>query len=300
MDDKVLLADCRETIAGLLADALGKSRIVGHEFKVRAIETGKLRELRQRQRAVDQNHLVIGGRKRTLDKAPQLRRHRGFHLQPNNRSAPAPFENTLEQPNQILGFFLDFDIGIADDPEGAMPFHRIAWEQARNEQRRHLLQRDQPYRAVFRRQRQPDETFDQWRHADQRVHRLAVACAVELERQRETKVGNEWERMGRIDGEWRQQREDVTEKMVGKPSAVLLLERIDFNQNDVLGGKFAAQFAPAVLLVDDEDRYCFRDAAKLLGGRQTVGAAGNDAGAHLTFEAPNAHHEEFIKVIGGN
>ncbi len=91
MDDKVLLANCRETIAGLLADALGKSRIVGHEFKIRAIELGKLRELHQRQRAVDQNHFVIGGRKRALDKAPQLRRHRGFHLQPNNRSAPAAF-----------------------------------------------------------------------------------------------------------------------------------------------------------------------------------------------------------------
>src|SRR5215831_5974534 len=43
MNDKVFLADCRKTIAGLLADTFGKPGIVGHEFKVRAIEAGKLR-----------------------------------------------------------------------------------------------------------------------------------------------------------------------------------------------------------------------------------------------------------------
>ena len=38
VDDQVLLPDGGEAIAGMLADALGKARIVGHEFEVGAID----------------------------------------------------------------------------------------------------------------------------------------------------------------------------------------------------------------------------------------------------------------------
>ena len=38
VDDEVLLADGREAVAAVVADALGKARIVGHEFEVRPVE----------------------------------------------------------------------------------------------------------------------------------------------------------------------------------------------------------------------------------------------------------------------
>src|SRR6266849_4270274 len=61
---------------------------------------------------------------------------------------------------------------------------------------------------------------------------------VELQRQREAEVGNERKRMRRVDRERRQEREDVMEKMIGKPGAVGLLEGIGLNQHNVFGGEF--------------------------------------------------------------
>ena len=38
MDDDVLLPDRREAVAAVVADALGKARIVGHEFEVGPVD----------------------------------------------------------------------------------------------------------------------------------------------------------------------------------------------------------------------------------------------------------------------
>ena len=58
--------------------------------------------------------------------------------------------------------------------------------------------------------------------------------------------------------------------------------------------------APAHLLVDGEAGYGLVDAAQLLGRGQSIRAAGDDAGAHLALEAGDAHHEEFVEIVGGN
>ena len=83
VDDEVLLADGREAVAAVVADALGIARIVGHEFEVGPVEAGELRQLVERQHAVDQKHLVVGDRERALHEAPQLRRHRRLDLEPD-------------------------------------------------------------------------------------------------------------------------------------------------------------------------------------------------------------------------
>src|SRR6185437_3684831 len=107
---------------------------------------------------------------------------------------------------------------------------------------------DQPRFTALRRRRQADEALDLLRHADQGVHRLAVALAGEMQRDRETEIGNERERMRRIDRERRQHREDVAQEIVLEPGAVALLERIALDQQDVLVGQLLAQLAPARLL----------------------------------------------------
>ena len=103
-----------------------------------------------------------------------------------------------------------------------------------------------------------DEAFDLLGHADERVHRLAVAGAHEMERQREAEIGNERERMGGIDGERRQHREDVAQEMIGEPGPIGLLERLRLDQDDVVGGEFGAQLAPPHLLVDRRGRIPLR------------------------------------------
>ena len=133
MDDEVLLADGGEAVAAMIADALGKARIVRHEFEIGPVEAHELRQLVERQHAVDQEHLVVAT-ERALHEAPQLGRHGGFDLEPDHRSAPAPLEHGLELAHQVFGLFLDLDFGIADDAERALPLERVAREQLADEQ----------------------------------------------------------------------------------------------------------------------------------------------------------------------
>ena len=145
---------------------------------------------------------------RPLHEAPQLDRHRRVEFEPDHRAAPAALEHGLELAHQVFGLFLDFDVAVADDAEGALPLHRVAGEQPADEQAGRLLERDDPQRAVARRARQADEALDLVGHADQRVHRLAVARARKLQRDGEAEIGDERERMRRVDGERRQHRKD--------------------------------------------------------------------------------------------
>ena len=134
VDDEVLLADRGEAVAAVIADAFGEARIVGHEFEIGPVEAHELRQLVERQHAVDQEHLVVAARERPLHEAPQLGRHGGFDLEPDHRSAPAALEHGLELAHQIFGLFLDLDFGIADDAEGALPLERVAGKQLADEQ----------------------------------------------------------------------------------------------------------------------------------------------------------------------
>ena len=147
--------------------------------------------------------------------------------------------------------------------------------------------------------RQPDEALDLVRHADQRVHRLAVAGAGELQRDGEAEIGDERERMRRIDRERRQQREDLPQEMIlAARSFPCLVTSGPSTSTMPCCGELDAQLAPARLLVAGERRDRLGDARELLGRREPVGASGGDAGAQLALEAGDADHEEFVEVVG--
>ena len=168
------------------------------------------------------NTLVVGGAERALHEALQLRRHQRLDVEPDHRAAAAALERGLEQPHQVFGLFLDLDLGVADDAERALPLHRIAGEQLADEQAGHAFDRDQAHFAAVAGLRQADEALDPVRHADERIHRLAVPGARQLQGDGEAEIGNERERMRRIDGERRQQREDMGEKMILEPGLLRL------------------------------------------------------------------------------
>ena len=299
VDDQVLLPDRREAVAGMIADALGEARIVGHEFEVGPVDRHELVELAQRQHAVDQEHLVVGDRERALHGLAQLDRHGGLDLEADDRAAAAPLEHALELADQVLGLFLDFDLGVADDPEGALPFDRVAGKEARNEQAGRLLERDQAHRAALRRRRQADEALDLLRHADQRVHRLAVALARQLQRDREAEIGDERERVRRIDRERREHREDVAQEIVLEPGAVGLLEACRPRPARCSAPR-APRAARASAPADRSpgSRPPRRCASSCSDGVSPSGLLVGDAGAHLALEAGDADHEEFVEVVG--
>ncbi len=177
---------------------------------------------------------------------------------------------------------------------------RVAGKQLADEKAGGRLDRDQPHFAAFAGLRQPHEALDAVRHADQRVHRLAVLGARKLQGDREAEIGNERERMRRIDRERGQQRKNVGEEIVFEPGLLRLGDVRTVDQHDAGIGERRPQFAPLRLLIFDQDRDGLGNADELLGGRQPFRAFGVDAFAQLRAKAGHAHHEEFVEVIGGD
>ena len=83
----------------------------------------QLGELVETQHAFDDEHLVVGDIQLLGHEMAQVLGHRRLDLKPDHAAAPALLERGLEQAHQILGLFLDFDIAVADDAEGALPLH---------------------------------------------------------------------------------------------------------------------------------------------------------------------------------
>ena len=147
----------------------------------------------------------------------QVLRHRRLDLEADHAAAAALLERRLEQAHQILGLFLHLDIGIADHAERALSLHLVAGKQAARVEHDHLLQRDEARGSRFREIRQADEALGPRRQADERIQNLAVALANQLQGDGGAEIGNERERMRRVDGERRQHREDVAEEVILEP-----------------------------------------------------------------------------------
>src|SRR5262249_59902667 len=118
---QVLLADGREAVAAVVADALGIAWVVRHEFEVGPLQARELRELVEGEHAIDQEDLVVADRERARHEATQLGGHRRPDLEPDHRAAAAPLEHGLELTHEILGPFLDLDLALADHAQGPLP-----------------------------------------------------------------------------------------------------------------------------------------------------------------------------------
>src|SRR5690606_18123290 len=114
MDDDVLLADGRETIASMLADAFGKARVVGHELQVVARYGNDLGYLVERQWPVEHADPIARHAKLAGHEIPQFLRHAIVELDADHRAAPAALERRLEEPHEIFRLFLHLDVAVAD------------------------------------------------------------------------------------------------------------------------------------------------------------------------------------------
>ena len=295
VNDQILLADRSETVAAVIADAFGIARIVGYEFEIRAIEPGELRQIIQRQNTVDHENLIIGDGQRALHEAAQFNRHCGIELKPDHRTATTLLERGLVEPHEIFRLFLDFNFRVADGAEGALPLYCVAREKPANMQRSRFLERNQANSLIAA--WQPDETIDLLRHADERVHRLAVFHARELQRDGEAEIGNERERMRGIDGQRRQQRKYMGEEALLQPGTFRLLKLASVDQNNIGRRERRTKLEPALLLIAGELGDRFSDPCELLRGRKPVRALGRDALSLLALETGDAHHEKFVEVV---
>ena len=209
VDQDVLRPDGRETVAAVVADALGIARLEGLEFQLRAVGRDELRQLGHAQKAVYQDHVLRLGVQAMQDEIPQFRRHGRLDFYPHHQAQPTLLEHLLELAHQVFGLFLDFHIAVPQQAEHALHLHFAAGEQMVEEQRQQSLQRQESPPGLGRTSpgllRQLPETRHLGGHRREGVERLAVAQALELQRHAEGQVGNEREGVRRID---RQRRED--------------------------------------------------------------------------------------------
>ena len=300
VDDHILLPDGSEAIAAVIANSPGIARRVRLEFQIGPVETGDLAHLVKRQHAVDRKHAVVGHIECALHETPQFDRHGRLDVEPDHRPAAAPLERGFKQPHQVFGFFENFDFGVAGDTERAEALYGVAREQLGDEQAGDAFDRDQPRRATLAGFRQSHKALDPVRHANERVHRLAVFAASKLQRDGKAEIGNERERMRRIDGKRRQQRKHMGKKIVFEPGFLAARHIRAIDEHNARGGQLRPQLAPLRLLILHQDHHRFGDAYELLGRSKPFRALGADTFAHLRAEAGHAHHEKFVEVVGGD
>src|SRR5712691_1358135 len=92
MDDDVLLPDRGEAIAAVIADALGKARIVRREDEIGALVGDQLRGVVETEYARRREHIGRGGVEVLAQKAPQIRGHPCIDREVDDMAAAAPLQ----------------------------------------------------------------------------------------------------------------------------------------------------------------------------------------------------------------
>ena len=141
--------------------------------------------------------------------------HAGSMREPDDVAAPPPLEQRLEQPHQVLGLLLDLDVAVAQDAEVAAALDLEAGEQEVGEARDQLLEPDEARLLAG----QADEALELARQQDEPDQRLGLA-AVELEHDADALVGDERERVRRVDRDRRQHRERLVEEALAAASSI--------------------------------------------------------------------------------
>jgi hypothetical protein len=93
---------------------------------------------------------------------------------------------------------------------------------------------------------------------------------------------------------------DMRKKIIFEPGLLRLADVGTVDQGDAGFAQRRAQFAPLRLLILNKNNHGFGNAHELLGRSQPLGTFRADAGAHLGPKAGDAHHEEFVEVVGRN
>ena len=180
------------------------------------------------------------------------------------------------------------------------PCDGVAGEEPRRGAHDHLLEGDEPGRSRLREIRQADEALDLGGQADQGIEQAARrSCLMSLSAIVRAEIGDERERVRRVDGERREHREDLLQEVVLEPGRLRLGEVRRVDEDDAL----LQEARPSARASDAAGR---RRASTLprRSARAAPGASGRPATASSTPErtwpaqAGDAHHEELVEIVG--
>ena len=290
----VLLLDRLEHVAFVVLHPFGHPRGEAGPQEVRAVVEHQLLEVGHADHPVELDHLVLADQQLTHDDAAQLLGRAGGDRQPHHLAAAAPLERHLELAHQIFGLFLDLDIAVAQHAEAEVVLHPVAREEAFDVQQQHVLEEDEALRALAC--GQVDETGDLMRDRQQRLPGPAVALALEFEREAVAHVGDEGEGVRRVDGQRREHREDLLEKLSLQELEVLRLQIFAHHEADARRFQLELQGSEHPLLLRHELARVLVDQHQLLGRGQPVRRRCGVARMGQLAQAGDAHCVELVEV----
>ena len=296
VDDQVLGANRGKAIAAMFADAFGKARCIGFELEIGPVFIDKQRQVGDTEHAGDDRGVAFADAERILNERVQPRRRRRFDLQTDDFAAPPALQRRLVETHQILGFFLDFNIAVANDAKGAIADEIIAREQLPKESPDGVFQADEADRSP----RQPDEAWQHRRQHQQRPQQFVIRLAAQFKDQRKTLVGDEGERMRGINRLRREHRKNLIEEVFFQPDPLARCKPLGGDDVEIGARQFTHQIAPDTLLRLHQFFGMDGDGGKLLCRCHALGRQRFDAGAHLTAQPGDPHHVEFIEVVPRN
>ena len=296
MDDDVLGPDRRETIAAMFADAFRKTRRIGREFQVGAIDIDQRRQRREPDETADLRDDRLMPLNIGVEHCGQFGRHVGLEFEQNHPPAPAAADRGAEQPHQILGLFLDFDVAVADDAEHADRAARIARENQVGEQFDQIFDRHEARRLARYRHQSRQRSGDHHQFANRVARRLAL----EIEDHAKAAVGDEGKGVRGIKHLRRQDREYLFAEILTQRGTQPLALRPGAVNDDPLFGEQTVQLLPLALLFVDEPVHLGLDLGELLPRRAAVGRRIVDPLKLLPLQAGDADHEEFVEIAPRN
>ncbi len=181
--------------------------------------------------------------------------------------------------DEILGFFLELDLAVAQHPEHTLRDDRKAGKQVIEKQGDHLLDRQKPNSSAG----QADEAMDRGRDQGQRLQALAVADPLELQNQAKAPIGDKREGMRRIDRQRRQHRKHVGHELLFEPDAIARPKTVGLDHRHARFVEQPAQRQPGDLLVAHQLAGAQANCVELLSGGQAVLARRLDAREILAF-----------------
>ena len=220
------------------------------------------------------------------------------HGQPDHFATPTALQCHLEFADQVFRLFLEFQVTVAKHAKGAVPDHLVARKQPVEMKEQQFLQGNEPMHAILCRKRH--ETLDLGGHRQERAQRPLVRPTAQFQRKRVSFVRNERERVRRIDGQRRQDREDLIEEEVFEVRLVPLGQFLACQQADSVPCHFRLQRLPDLLMHVLQPTRVGVDQDELLGGRQAVRRRCRVPGMRKLAQPGHAHGVEFVQVCRGD
>ena len=157
-----------------------------------------------------------------------------------------------------------------------------------------LDQREPPLLA-----RQPDEPLDALGDEHQRID-LGSVLSAQLDNHRQGAIGNERERVRRVDRDRRQHRKQPIDEQLLQPNTVVAGQRLVVENGNAFRVQPLLQIGPAALLPLNQPCGDFGDRGQLLVRGQSVLALHRNAARSQFLEGGDPHHVELVEVAVGD